>query len=127
MARSSTTWKKGKVAGPGRPKGSQNKLTRLREAFEQSATEDDVIEIMRSMIALAKFRKETRNGREVIVPPEVSAATFVFDRLFGKPKEQVDLTVAEAEITADEESELMAIAERAAHRILQRADDKRDS
>lgn len=72
-----------KRGGPGRPKGSKDKVTRHRALIDEVLTEDDERAIWMSVASMAKGDDKTA--------PDLAAWRLILEYRYGKPTQTVEL------------------------------------
>lgn len=74
--------------GFGRPKGSKDRITRLRHSVHECATPEDVRRVMNSMLFAATARQD-KDGQWIM--PDVAAARVWLEYAIGRPKQQIEI------------------------------------
>jgi len=98
---------KGSIKTGGRKKGTPNKSTQLKKIAEAEALKivikkylGEIEALVEAKLALAKgFYFKTKKGHIYKVEPNNSALEDIFNRLFGKAEEKVDITSKGEKIT----------------------------
>lgn len=115
MPRTRTSFQPGWKGGPGRPKGSKNKVSEMRAALMDLTNEEEVAAVMRSVVWAARARVDSAGN---VIPPDLAAARLYLDMVVGRAPQQV-----EVEFDGDEEwpsdQELRERAEQAALRMIE--------
>lgn len=90
MPKTRTSFQPGWKGGPGRPKGSKNNLSRMRQAIIEATTEEEIEAVVRSIVYAARPRQD-KNGNVIL--PDLAAVRLYLDMVVGKPVQQIDLQI----------------------------------
>lgn len=115
-------YKKGQSGNPaGKPKGTLNFTTILRELLEEEVTDDNGLKIPKGKLALIEWLNAALIGRDVLDKDgnkisnikDWKAIQAILERIEGKPTEKVELTGRDGEdLTLKiEPSQLKALSE----------------